>query len=604
MLKPDQRSLYSDALRPPPGWRLDRAVASTYSLDLTALMAFPLHLAVLDAADEFEGLLADGIALLEAMRRITSKLTVFCQGGRIHAPVVPRSLYAMLEPVLHEVRIPESSGCLHAKFWLLRFVFDDATSADDVRLRLVVPTRNITYDRCWDLVLSLDGTPRGRRTAANRDLRELIDALPGLCVNSVDSLPREALADLADELHRTEWELPDGFDELWFHALHGSSEFPIPESNRLAVIAPFVTDGALAELASWTDHADALISRPEELARLRPETLELFERCLVLHENTEPDDIEEPLPWDTVRQGLHAKAYIAESGGDTHVFVGSANATSAAYRHNIEILAQLTGRKRRVGGIDDLIGPDSMGALLVDFDLPEERVAPDAEALAAEAAMNSARDALAGARLRVACQPRDDGSWGVELIPAAAVPLTDVDEAWCWPVSLNEEQSRADATPLRDGDAIVLGAADIANVTGLIAFELRVRSADVASRFVLNLSVDGIDRAERDAAILRGVIRNREAFLRYLLLLLGDDAERLLGRLSASGRGQWTSGFTGLALLEELAKALYRSPERLKAVRTVVEQLRRGADRDDVVPPEFMELWATFEQVLQEEEEA
>ena len=34
MLAPDNRALLLDALRPPPGYSLDRAVATTFTLDL------------------------------------------------------------------------------------------------------------------------------------------------------------------------------------------------------------------------------------------------------------------------------------------------------------------------------------------------------------------------------------------------------------------------------------------------------------------------------------------------------------------------------------------------------------------------------------------
>ncbi|WP_158630894.1 hypothetical protein [Micromonospora inaquosa] len=45
MLAPDSRSLLVDALRPPLGARLSRAVALTFTLDLESLLVAPLAFA-------------------------------------------------------------------------------------------------------------------------------------------------------------------------------------------------------------------------------------------------------------------------------------------------------------------------------------------------------------------------------------------------------------------------------------------------------------------------------------------------------------------------------------------------------------------------------
>ena len=177
MLAPDRRSLYTDALKPPIGWQLDFAVAATYSLDLTTLMAFPLSLALMEREGRTADELRDSVALLEALRLASSKLMVFCHQGGVHAPSMPKVLFSLLEPLIFEVRPAARNGNFHAKFWLLRFV----TAEDDVRLRLVIPTRNITNDSCWDVVLTVDGVPGRRPIGANRPLRQLVEALPGLC---------------------------------------------------------------------------------------------------------------------------------------------------------------------------------------------------------------------------------------------------------------------------------------------------------------------------------------------------------------------------------------------------------------------------------------
>ncbi len=180
MLDPNSRSLLVDSLRPPAGYLFSNGIATTYTLDLTTLLSVPLHLALLAAGNHNE-MLQDGVTLLEALRRTTDKLAVFCQQGRIGAPNLPHVLYGLLEPCVVEVNA-RNGGVFHPKMWVLRF--QSQTDNDDVVLRLLVLSRNLTNDRSWDLSLSVDGT-RGKRTVSpNRPLAELISILPDLAATA------------------------------------------------------------------------------------------------------------------------------------------------------------------------------------------------------------------------------------------------------------------------------------------------------------------------------------------------------------------------------------------------------------------------------------
>src|SRR5215469_7492832 len=96
MLDPNQRLLLTQAFRAPAGYQLDFAVATTYSLDLTTLLASTLHLAVLGddrALTDFQ----NGLMLLESLRRSTGRLAVFCEDGQTYVPKIPHILYSLLE---------------------------------------------------------------------------------------------------------------------------------------------------------------------------------------------------------------------------------------------------------------------------------------------------------------------------------------------------------------------------------------------------------------------------------------------------------------------------------------------------------------------------
>jgi hypothetical protein len=596
MLSPDGRSLYTDLLRPPPGHAFDRAVATTYALDLPTLVTVPATL-LLFGESGGEELLRDPIALLEALRRTTRRLRVFCQRGRMHAPARQHPLFPLLEPVVREVDAPRG-GAFHPKLWLLRFAAADAETPP--LLRLAILSRNLAPDRCWDLSLVLEGRPGARPRRGNRPLAGLLGRLHGEAGDAELDLPL-----LADELLRTEWELPAGCTELAFHVtgLDGRGWLPA-RSDRLVVISPFVTDGALERLSATTHEPVALVSRAEELAALAPESLGRFGSVMVLAERAESEDQEdggeEPAAGRLL--GLHAKAYVAKRGWYTHLYVGSANATDAALVHgaNVEVLAELRGLASQLSSIDELLGSDGFGGVLEAYRPAEAPAAEDPERAAAERAVEEARRALSAAGLRLACAGAGD-LWRLELRPERPVRLAGIDGIRAWLVTQPADRA-VDALPLREGEPLSLTALARASVSGFTAFEVTAGADPLRIRFVLNLPVDGLP-ADRDGAVLRSTIQDPAAFLRYLFLLLGGVREGALagGEEGAGDAGRWwrTAGFDDAPLLEELTRALCRDPGRLRSIRRLVDDLR-GSEGASVLPDGFLEMWAVFESAATE----
>ena len=242
MLAPDNRSLLLDALRPLPGHSLDRAVATTFTLDLETALMVPLAFAGFRFDEN-----PDPIEIMEALRRMSERLDIFCQAGAISAARWPSDLVAPPENVIHEVKRPRQGRIFHPKVWALRFL----DPSGEPSFRLVVLSRNLTADRSWDTILWLDGKPQGRRPIANNaPLGRYIAALSYFAVGELPPERRDALAELAEDLRRVQWELPDGVREAHFHpvGIPGSRSFPVEEhfsGYRKLVISPFVRDGLI-----------------------------------------------------------------------------------------------------------------------------------------------------------------------------------------------------------------------------------------------------------------------------------------------------------------------------------------------------------------------
>src|SRR5262249_12316493 len=99
--------------------------------------------------------------------------------------------------------------------------------------------------------------------------------------------------------------------------------------------------------------------------------------------------------------GLHAKLFVADVGRSAHVWTGSANATKAAFTHNVELLVELQGKRKDCGTEATLGTPETGGGkrvrcladLLCPYEHDTKAKPPDGE----EEAFRRGADRLAKA---------------------------------------------------------------------------------------------------------------------------------------------------------------------------------------------------------------
>lgn len=609
-LDPEQRTLYGASLQPPAGYILDAAVATTFSLDFETALAAPVSLALF-AAENRDDLLIHPLALLEGAERIAGHLLIFTDAGHIQAHARPHSrLCSLLEQIIVEVAAP-NDGAFHPKMWALRF--KPMHSDEPTRLRLLVLSRNLTRDRSWDLALTLDGVVTRRPRSVNRPLVDFVRRLPGLATAGLPDGARALTEMIAEDLRRVDWSLPEPFESVAF-AVNGLGGTPWRPGRcaRLGVISPFCDDEALSMLASLPS-ADkpVLVGRPDELAAVSPETLGGFSRVAVLDEMAATEDGEEPD--GATLHGLHAKAFVAETGWHTAITLGSGNATRPALLsgRNVELFATLTGKRSRVGSVEEILGDAGFGRLTRPF-VPDELAAADAEQRAAEAHLEAARRDLCRRGLKLRCEraePADDGSalWRVWLLTPVPLPLTGIGALRVWPITRGEAHGRDALEALRLGHPVDLGAMPLVDLTRFLACHLTDVGGGFAALFSTGLEMEGLP-AERHAAILCWVIDSREAFLRYLRLLLselGDPFAAALAAHAGTGRGAWHDAADDMPLLEEMVRAFCRGGDQLQAIERLITRLEAArAHEADPIPAAFRTLWNTFRVALTAQENA
>lgn len=80
-----------------------------------------------------------------------------------------------------------------------------------MKYRLIVLSRNLTFDRCWDLSAVINGESRGKRKPANRPLIDFFDEV----YRGSSTLSFDEVID-PEELIRVHWDNPDNMSKFSF----------------------------------------------------------------------------------------------------------------------------------------------------------------------------------------------------------------------------------------------------------------------------------------------------------------------------------------------------------------------------------------------------
>lgn len=382
MLKPTSDRLdYSKMLAPPYGYDTVFAVGTTYSLDLDALIGISIALGLSDSIDS--GLKDNPIYLLEALQKTSNKVLVFCEGGQIKAPPNAHALHILLEKMVFEI-VLKNKKSFHPKFWLVKY----ENANKDVLYRCVVLSRNLTFDRSWDVAVCIEGKVDGRLNGGYDKSRPISDFLQSLLKLSkrdeINRDKRKSLTSLAKEILSVKFELNDKQFSDYDYFPIGIDGYDIDYTeifnnyHELLVISPFLSDSTIHDFnkqALTNPNMNTLITRKSELSKLKPSSATNFDiyvmkDLIVSGEEAISEGDSDELSSSNQSQDIHAKVYLKTKYSDSELYLGSLNASHSACHGNVEFLLKLYGKRRHLN-VDqlkkDLFGDN-------DKDNPFERI--------------------------------------------------------------------------------------------------------------------------------------------------------------------------------------------------------------------------------------
>ncbi|WLD11913.1 phospholipase D family protein [Planctellipticum variicoloris] len=590
---------YGERLIPPTGYRLRRAVAATYSLDLNTLLSIPVALFYAQTLEGIES--GERVQLLEAIQRCPEVLRVYHQEGKIHVPRIQNRLYGLLEDCVVGVLPKDENSSFHPKVWVLRFEQERGPA----RYRLIVLSRNLTYDRSWDIAATLDGDVSDDPQERNVPLVDFVRYL-------LDHQTFDGGELFLNELGRVEFTPPHGFNgNFCFHPI-GVGEYRNPvetqKGERLICVSPFVHDAALDRLRRNVVGERWLFGRKEELNRLMPTTFEGFHAYSLSDLVVDGESLSkaEDGEGEPLEQNLHAKLFVFKTGDRANRwFIGSANATMAAFERNVEFLLELRGAGEAVQlerVLDDLLGPDRNAGVFEPFVSPEEAVDAPAEEALERRIRRLEFDLLHVLQITRAELVRSPNGTNYDLM------LDFATDGLAWAdLEVQVAPFNTDHVPEplpRSGD-IELRFENIneSNLSSFLRFEI-LREKERQQAFLMKIKVAGMPPG-RVGTIVRGIVSDPEKFFEYLRFLLAEDFDKdaCVGgdAIRESRDGDWNNGAWGVQspIFEQLLVTVSRRPKRLKEIDDLIAQLLDGDGQDgtEIVPQDFLAFWRAFRDV-------
>lgn len=608
MLQPDTSVLLTDSLRPPPGHEVDVAVTTTYSLNLTAMLIAPMTFAFAQMDDSSGVTDGDPAQLLDAVQRFMGRTTVFCQAAGIHVPASHSRIHTFLEGSLHEVEPPADGALFHPKLWAIRYrrPHDDALFH-----RIVVGSRNLTLDSSWDTALVLDESTAGTIDAAPAGAA--VEAVAGMVLEPLTEERRNAILDLARTLRDVQLEAPEPFTggRLLPLGIGGDpSPWPFPDrARKVLAISPFLSTETLTRIRAGAPDP-TLLTRAAAADLLGGSALRDWDVSVLdaaVDGGTDDPVVEDatgtatdPVPSALLDlTGLHAKTVVIDGeDGQSEIVTGSTNLTRQAWSRNVEFDAVLVG-PTRLCGVDAVLGEGGNGMGLRTIMEPYSPASQAVEdpSLDTSYLLEEFHRQLA----RSAPRPRMDitrtGDDKVTARLTLVLPEDCPGPTTLWPLTApNLRRSLAEETSWE---------LSLDEITPFIAVETTSGDgpARATRRCLLKVPLIG-DVIDREQRALATMLNSRDRVLRYLALLLGLDEPAAAHAQEAEPVGI-TSAIDSLAgdgprralppivLFEPLVRAAGHDVDRILSVREQVDAVRKLPKADELIPPDFLQLWDT-----------
>ncbi len=600
MFKPTSakdRINYGEVLMPPVGYKLERAIGTTYSLDLETLTAVSIALGLIEDTDS--ELINNPISMLSALQKISDRIVVFCEAGQIKLPSKANALCLTLEKMVVPVSVPFDQKinrypAFHPKTWLLEYSNEEG----ERQYRFVVMSRNMTFDHSWDVACALDGDTTSSGEISAEPIAEFLKFLRKQLNKELINYSRQYsdLSYMIKTISQVRFHVENGFSECVIMPMGiGSASYDMASNwlftenfHELVVMSPFLTGSVIEGFndpgKTMTGTTRTLITRRSELPKITNGKASNFDVYVMKDdiidgESSISDGEDEQSEQESGKQDIHAKIYVRRKYSTTDLFLGSMNASYAAIHSNIEMMIRLRTKNSVLNGekfLNDIMGEDREGKKN-----PFELVSLDEIAGSDDTSLQDSVEQKIKTICRIktaAAVMGNDGRYDVHI---TADIDHKIDGVIIRPLRSNKESELLPEMEFNSLDMLQLSEFYVVAAT----------IDDCTLERVIMIPTSGIPEG-RDAEIIKNVIKTRNQFIEYVAFILGDDYVQsfLENKKAAGGYGEWDQNSAMPAVYEKMLKTSVSDPDRLGEIQYITKAI----EEEEIIPPEFREMYSVF----------
>lgn len=589
---------YGEQLSPPEGFEMESAVATTYSLDMLALLSIPVALFY---SKNLDGKVNENrMDILDAIQKTSDKVKIYCQKSKIIRPD-NNMLISFVEDCVTEILPQKANNSFHPKIWVIRYRGKDKS----ILYRVIVLSRNMTYDRCWDVAYFLEGYLGSKQNKNNQPLADYLKYL-----SKISDFKNSNL--FIKDLLKVNFKTEKPFDKFSFHPI-GFEEYKNPLWNEkfedLIIISPFLDITTLKFFSNGNsvNRKKYLFSRKEELDKIHLNILNKYDVYAFSQRVVDgEDDIElsEESEDETKSQNLHAKIFIgSKKDKKTRWFLGSANCTYAAMKRNYEFLISLDS-KDKYASIREMLKiflpkTEKGGIQIFEKYDRETREPVKSDEFDFRKIIHSLLSYLENKEnFKAVCKPESRQSDKYRInITLSYNKIFSLKEfkITCAPYGWGR-----DLKPIKSEMSLSFDGFALHNLSPFFIWNIQFKPTGESKEFITRMPIKLPEG--RKQSIFRSIIKDKDKFFQFIQFLLGsnDDEFEFPGKkekTNHSGGESFEIFKHKQPLFEDLLKASSRDPDKLKDIDKVIKQLQNSGT-DDIIPEDFKTFWKVFQEAI------
>jgi len=505
-----------------------------------------------------------------------------------------------------EVALPKDKSmgrypAFHPKTWMLSYINSDG----DRKYRFVVMSRNLTFDRSWDISFAMDSSKKVRQKRKSTPICKFLEYLAcnvnKQCIDYVKK--RNLIRKMVGEIKGISFSLDSKVFGENFEILPlgiGEKAYKIENDklfctqkgdadstfNELVIMSPFLSSGVIADFnladRALSECSRTLITRRSELGKLRECDVNNFTIYTLKDEIIDGEDEISDESYDKRKQDIHAKIYLRRKYADVDLYLGSMNASYSAINKNVEMMVKLSTKNKYLNGekfLDDIFCGNTD-----DIKNPFEQVT-------IESAIDDTEDTnrnLLEDKIKYLCRTKkiayiskDESNTDRYNIKIEFTGIDTDESIMISPINSKRKHMLSWHMEFLDLDILQLSE----------FYKVEIKSGDTVLNRIIMIPTIGFPD-NRENIVVNSVVGDKVSFIEYISLVLGDDyiLSMIEGKqIRESGIFSKKSGIMP-AIYEKMLKVAVTEPEKIKDIGYVLKMVNDS----EIIPDEFRRLYETF----------